>query len=169
MGNSYTPKYITGEKSILTAEQKKAFDDEFAETSESQASYEQIIAGLMQKKNISTAEASELTGLNEILFKNLDKPGGRIQKRFIISIAVGFNLDVHLTEYILESCGMTFCESSKVDKAYIYLLESCKGKDISDCNAILRDLGIEGKDMLGELSRCGGEYRKRSNTPKAPV
>ena len=51
MGSSYTPKYITDEKSILTAEQKEAFDKEFAETSESQASYEQIITGLMQKKN----------------------------------------------------------------------------------------------------------------------
>lgn len=102
MGNFYTPKYITDEKSILTAEQKKAFDDEFAETSGSQASYEQIIAGLMQKKNISTTEAAELTGLNEILFKNLGKSGGSIQKRFFISIAVGFKLDVHLTEYILE-------------------------------------------------------------------
>lgn len=169
MGSSYTPKYITDEKSILTAEQKEAFDKEFAETSGSQASYEQIITGLMQKKNISTAEASELTGLNERLFKNLYKDEGRAEKRFIISIAVGFKLDVHLTEYILESCGMTFRESCKVDKAYIYLLESCKGKDISYCNAILRDLGIEGKDMLGELSRCGGEYRKRSNTPKGTV
>ena len=160
MGNPYAPKYITEKNSILTEEQKKAFAKEFAETSESQASYEQIISGLMQKKQIDTAKASELTGLNEILFKNLDKPGGRIQKRFIISIAVGFQLDVHLTEYILESCGMTFCESSKVDKAYIYLLESCKGRDISDCNAILRDLGIDGKDMLGELER--GTYKKKS-------
>lgn len=160
MGNFYTPKYITDEKSILTAEQKKAFDDEFAETSGSQASYEPIIAGLMQKKNISTTEAAELTGLNEILFKNLGKSGGSIQKRFIISIAVGFKLDVHLTEYILESCGMRFCESNKVDKAYIYILENYKGRNIGDCNGILRDLGIDGKDMLGELDR--GRYKKKS-------
>lgn len=169
MGSSYTPKYIAKEKTILTSEQKAAFDEEFAETSESQASYEQIVSRLMEKKKLNAREASELTGLNEILFKNLNKPGGRIQKRFIISIAVGFKLDVHLTEYILESCGMTFCESSRVDKAYIYLLESCKGRDISECNAILRDLGIDGKDMLGELSRCGGEYRKKSDYPQGPV
>lgn len=163
MGNSYTPKYITNENSILTEEQKQAFDKEFLETSDSQRSYEKILLNLMKKKDLSVQKASELTGLNEILFKNLNKTGGRIQKRFIISIAVGFKLDVHLTEYILESCGMTFCESNKVDKAYIYLLESCKDRDISECNAILRDLGIDGKDMLGELSRCGGEYRKKSN------
>lgn len=165
MGNSYTPKYITEEKPILTEEQRQSFNKEFAETSESQATYEKIVSNLMEKKKLNAREASELTGLNEILFKNLNKPGGRIQKRFIISIAVGFKLDVHLTEYILESCGMTFCESNKVDKAYIYLLESCKGRDISDCNAILRDLGVDGKDMLGELSRCGGEYRKKSDYP----
>ena len=80
MGSSYTPKYIAKEKTILTSEQKAAFDEEFAETSESQASYEQIVSRLMEKKRLNAQEASELTGLNEILFKNLDKPGGRIQK-----------------------------------------------------------------------------------------
>lgn len=160
MNKSYSPKCIANEKRILTEEQKQAFDKEFAETSESQASYEQIVIKLMEKKDLDTKEASKLTGLNESLFKNLNKPGGNILKRFIISIAVGFKLDVHLTEYILESCGMTFCESNKVDKAYIYLLESCKDRDIWECNVILRDLGIDGKDMLGELTRCEGKYRK---------
>jgi len=159
MSTSYAARYITAEKSILTEEQKQAFNKEFVETSECQVSYEQIVGGLMKKKNIDAKEASLLTGLNENLFKNLDKAGGKVQKRFIISIAVGFRLDVHLTEYMLESCGMTFCESSKVDKAYIYLIENHKGESIEDCNGILRDLGIEGKDMLGELTR--GSYKTK--------
>lgn len=160
MSNAYIAKYITADKAVLTEEQKRAFDKEFAETAESQASYGQIVTGLMEKKKIDAKEASLLTGLNEYLFMNLDEPGGSIQKRFIISIAVGFHLDVHLTEYILESCGMRFCESSKVDKAYIYILENCKGRNIGDCNGVLRDLGIEGKDMLGELTR--GNYKKKA-------
>lgn len=159
MKKGYTATFIE-KGSVLTDAQKKAFNQEFAETSDSQATYEQIVSGLMKKKGVDTCQASELTGLNETLFKNLDRPGGNILKRFVISIAVGFQLDVHLTEYILESCGMRFQESNKVDKAYIYLLENCKGKGIEYCNAVLRDLGIEGKDMLGELTRNGGGYKK---------
>lgn len=159
MSKSYTARYIIPEgKSILTEVQKKAFEKEFSETSETQASYEEIIIKLMEKKGIDASRASELTRLNKSVFTNLEKPGGSIQKRFVISIAVGFQLDVHLTEYILESCGMRFMEASKVDKAYIYILENYKGKDIETCNGVLRELGIEGKYMLGELDR--GSYNQ---------
>lgn len=162
MGTGYTARFI--EKGpVLTAAEKKAFNQEFAETSDSQATYEQIVSGLMEKKGLTADQAAALTGLNETLFKNLDKPGGNIMKRFVISIAVGFQLDVHLTEYILESCGMRFQESSKVDKAYIYLLEDCKGKSIEYCNAVLRDLGIDGYYMLGELKKGDG-YKKKAHT-----
>lgn len=158
MAESLTAKYIELDP-ILSDNQREDFDKEFAETSGSQASYEEIVLRLMKAKGLDADTASKLTGLNASLFKNLKKPDGKIQKRFVISIAVGFQLDVHLTEYILESGGMRFQESSKLDKAYIYILENCKGKDIEYCNGVLRDLGVEGKDMLGELSR--GQYAKR--------
>ena len=161
MAKSYTSENITA-SSVLTEEEKRAFDKEFAEASASQASYEEIVIKLMKSKGIDTLEAAALTGLNENLFKNLSKPGGTIQKRFVVSIGVGFQLDVHLTEYILESCGMRFCESSRLDKAYIYVLQNCKGKGIDECNGVLRDLGIEGKDMLGSLTRNDGKYKKRT-------
>lgn len=45
----------------------------------------------------------------------------------------------------------------------IYLLENCKGKSIEYCNAVLRDLGIDGYHMLGELKREGG-YKKNAHT-----
>lgn len=159
MPKGYTASYIRKDP-VLTEAQKEAFAKEFEETSDSQVTYEQILVRLMKNKGIGTKEAADLTGLNETLFKNLGKPEGNILKRFVISIAVGFQLDVHLTEYILESCGMRFQESSKVDKAYIYLLENCKGQDITYCNSVLRDLGIPDKDMLGELTRNSGKYKK---------
>lgn len=145
---------------VLTTEQRAAFDKEFAETSDSQPLYEEIVAKLMKRKGLNEKDAAALTGLNERLFFNLDKPDGKIEKRFVVSIAVGFQLDVHLTEYILESAGMKFRESDRLDKAYIYILENCKGKDIPYCNGVLRDLGIEEKYMLGELTK--GPYRKRA-------
>lgn len=148
----------------LTEEQKKAFEKEFELTSDGQKTYGQIVAGIMKKLNIDAEEASNRTRLNKSLFMHLDEPDGRVQKRFVISIAIGFELDVHMTEYILESCGMRFCSYDRVDKAYIHIIENYKGKDIETCNGVLKELGIEETYMLGELSR--GEYQKISKPKK---
>ncbi len=151
-------KFISTEP-ILTEKQKAAFEREYQLTSDAQKTYGQIITGLFAKMGIDAKKAEELTGLNRNLFNNLEKSDGVILKRFVISIGIGFELDVHSTEYMLESCGMRFNVNDRLDRAYIHLLEEHKGKDIETCNAILRDLGVEGKDMLGELER--GSYTPR--------
>ncbi|MBA9085096.1 hypothetical protein FHR92_001558 [Fontibacillus solani] len=151
-------KYINN-KPILTEKQKAEFEEKYQLTSDTQKTYGQVISGIMAKMKIDAKKAEELTGLNRNLFTHLDEPGGSILKRFVISIGVGFGLDVHTTEYILESCGMRFNVNDRLDRAYIHLLEEHKEKDIEACNAILRDLGVDGKDMLGELER--GAYSPR--------
>lgn len=151
-------KYISNQP-FLTEEEKSEFERQYQLTANVQQTYAQIILEIMMKMEIGAKEAEELTGLNRNLFHHLDELGGSILKRFVISIGVGFELDVHSTEYILESCGMRFNVNDRLDRAYIHLLEEHKGKDIETCNAILRDLGVEGKDMLGELER--GSYTPR--------
>lgn len=148
----FSAKYIA-QRAILTDEQKAEFERKYELTSDEQKTYGQVVLGIMAKMGIDSKKAGELTGLNKRLFDHLDEPGGSIQKRFVISIGVGFGLDVHSTEYILESCGMRFNVNDRLDKAYIHILEGHKDKDIDTCNAILRDLSIDGKDMLGELER----------------
>ena len=152
-------KYIIP-KPILTEEQKAEFDRKYDLTSDAQKTYGQVVLGIMEKMGIDAEEAENLTGLNIRLFNNLHKPGGSIKKRFVVSIAMGFGLDVHLTEYILESCSMKFNTNDRLDKAYITLIEEHKGKSIFECNAILRDWGIDGKDMLGELDRGANSIKK---------
>ncbi len=151
-------KYVS-EEPILTEQQKAEFEKKYQLTSDAQKTYGQVVLGIMAKMNIDAKKAEELTGLNRNLFNNLDKPGGIILKRFVISISIGFGLDVHSTEYILESCGMRFNINNRLDRAYIYLIEEHKGKDIEACNAILKELGVNGKDLLGELER--GQYQPR--------
>lgn len=151
-------KYISNQP-FLTEEEKSEFERQYQLTANVQQTYAKIILEIMMKMEIGAKEAEELTGLNRNLFHHLDELGGSILKRFVISIGVGFELDVHSTEYILESCGMRFNVNDRLDRAYIHLLEEHKGKDIETCNAILRDLGVEGKDMLGELER--GIYTPR--------
>lgn len=153
-------KYIS-EEPILTEEQRAEFERKYQLTSDAQKTYGQIVLGIMAKMGIDAKKAEELTGLNRNLFKNLENPDGAILKRFVISISIGFGLDVHLTEYILESCGMRFNTNNRLDRAYIHLIEEHKGKDIEECNAILRDLGVKGNDLLGELERGAYNPRKK--------
>ncbi|NBI10735.1 hypothetical protein D1641_12035 [Colidextribacter sp. OB.20] len=149
------PQYITAERFVLTDEEKKKFEEDYELTSDAQKTYVEIILGIMQKMGIDEEEATSLTCLNKKVFTNLkreEKVNSKVDKRIIISIAVGFRLNVHMAEYILESCGQRFNTNDRLDMAYIYLLEKCKGKTIEECNGVLRDLGIEGRYMLGELS-----------------
>lgn len=145
----------------LSDKEKAEFEKKYQLTSDAQSTYGQIVLRIMDKMGIDAKKAEELTGLNRNLFNHLDEPGGSIKKRFVISIGVGFELDVHSTEYILESCGMRFNVNDRLDRAYIHLLEEHKGTDIETCNAILRDLGVEGKNMLGELEKGSYVPRKK--------
>jgi len=147
-------------EAVLTEEQKAEFDRKYAITSDSQKTYGQILLGIMDKLKIDEKDAEELTGLNyKYFYRNvLEKPDGKIEKRFVVSIGVGFGFDSHITEYILESCGLKFNTNDRVDKAYIYLLEEHKDKDWVTCNIILSELGIDKKHYLGSHER--GSYSK---------
>lgn len=148
---------------ILTDKQREEFERKYNLTSDAQKTYGQILIGIMKKMHINKVTAEELTGLKRDYFSErvLNNPDGNVEKRFVVSIGVGFGLDVHLTEYILESCGMRFNTNDRVDKAYICLLEEHKGKDIETCNTILKELGISSKHYLGTHER--GAYKKKDS------
>ncbi len=145
---------------VLTPEEKAKFERDYELTADAQKTCGQIILAIMDKKKISPLRATQLTGLNQSVFRKLKDPKCTIPKPLVVSIGVGFGLDVHLTEYILESNGMCFNTNERLDKAYISLIEEHKGKDIETCNAILRDFGgIEEKHFLGAHER--GLYKPR--------
>lgn len=154
------PASFVNPNPFLTEEQKKQFDENYELTADAQKTCGQIILAIMDKKGISSFRATQLTGLNRSVFRKLKDPAAYISMPLVISISIGFGLDVHLTEYILESNRMCFNTNHRLDKAYIHLIEEHKGKSIEDCNAILRDLGIEEKDFLGAHGR--GAYKPRN-------
>lgn len=79
----------------------------------------------------------------------------------IVSFSMGLELDVHTTAYLLAANRMVFNTNNRVDKAYVTLIERYKGTSIADCNAILRDWGIDEKHFLGTHER--GEYNMRKS------
>ena len=67
----------------------------------------------------------------------------------LISVCVGYDLDLMMAQALLHSLGLDFNCYSQTDYAYSFLLTRCRGKDIDECNEILKDLGIEEKYWLG--------------------
>lgn len=71
----------------------------------------------------------------------------------LISVCIGYNLDLMMAQALLHSLGLDFNCYNKRDYAYAFLLTRCRGKDIDECNEILKDLGLKEKDFLGYRPR----------------
>lgn len=161
--SKYEPYYINERRTITEAE-KKEFEEMYSIAENAQMTYGEIVLRLMDNLGISVEDAVDKTGLPIAAFNNLNDPQKiSIPKRYVVSIAVGFGLNLHLAEYILESAGMRFNTNDFTDCAYAYIIQRHAKEPIEDCNAILKELGVSGDKLLGELMRCGGEYRNNTN------
>lgn len=75
------------------------------------------------------------------------------QRNTLVSVCVGYNLDLMMTQALLYSLGLGFNRFSKCDYAYTFLLTRCRDKSIDECNEILEELGIEEKCWLGSYAK----------------
>lgn len=155
----FIPHYINT-KRVVTKEEKEDFEEMYKIAENAQLTYGEIVLRLMENLGISAEEAAEKTRLPKKAFDNLSDPEKlSIPKRYVVSIAVGFGLNLHLAEYILESAGMRFNTNDITDCAYAYIIQKHAKEPIEDCNAILQELGVRGDKLLGELSRCKDGYK----------
>lgn len=158
--SKFTPYCINEDRGVTEAERKE-FEEMYKIAENAQMTYGEIVLRLMEKLDISIKEAAEKTGLPESAFNNLlDPEKTSIPKRYVVSIAVGFGLNLHLAEYLLEAASMKFNTNDFTDCAYAYIIQNHAKEPIEDCNAILKGLGVSGDKLLGELMRCGGVYNK---------
>lgn len=75
------------------------------------------------------------------------------QRNTLISVCVGYHLDLMMAQALLYSLGLGFNRFSKRDYAYSFLLTRCRDKDIDECNEILKALGVEERYFLGAHAR----------------
>ena len=68
--------------------------------------------------------------------------------RSIVAFCIACNMDMLNTVTLLESLGLTFRRTSKVDYAYSYLIVNYRGKSIPECDEVLKILGIDDEDLL---------------------
>ena len=66
----------------------------------------------------------------------------------LVAFSIACNLDLLNAETLLNSLGLAFNRTNKVHYAYWYIIKDCRGKSISDCNKVLKSLGIADDDLL---------------------
>lgn len=104
----------------------------------------------------SVSEFCIKTGLGAHMFNRLKKYADAkdpVEKATIMSVAIGYHLDINLVLAILDSMGTGFNKFNDRDYAYTFILTRCRDKDIDECNEILKDLNIPKTYWLGSKSR----------------
>jgi len=70
--------------------------------------------------------------------------------RIIITISIVCELDMLMTRKLLRVAGVNFDETRTLHYTYFYLVTHCKGKSIEYCNKVLKEMGAEDGELLGE-------------------
>lgn len=154
MGTDKQDEYLAG----YTYEEWEKIEKEFLNDYEKSIHYNKSFSELISEvlENESYTSFANKTHLSENMLYRLktqvdqkDPP----QRSTLISVAVGYNLDLMMTQMLLYSLGLGFNRFSKRDYAYTFLLTRCRGKSIDACNEILEKLEIEKKYWLGSYAK----------------
>lgn len=103
----------------------------------------------------SFAYTTELSPNMLYRIKNVVDEKDPPQRKTLMSICVGYQLDLMTTLSLFDSLGLSFNVHNRRDYAYCFLLTRCRGMDIPECNEVLDALGIEKRYWLGSRERSG--------------
>ena len=133
---------------------EEEFLNDYEKSIQYNKSFSELISDVLDGETyMSFAETTKLSpNMLYRLKKQVDEKNPP-QRNTIISVAVGYKLDLMMTQALLYSLGLGFNRFSKRDYAYTFLLTRCKGKTIDECNDVLERLGIEQKYWLGLYAR----------------
>lgn len=153
MANS-REEYIAGYSYDEWEKIKSQFEKDYSNSTKYNKSYRELINEILEDETYQSFELK--TGLSQNMFyrtKNQVDEKDPHKMKTLISICVGYKLDLMMAQALLYSLGLGFNRQSKRDYAYSYLLTRCRDKDIDECNAILKELEIPPKYWLGEYAR----------------
>ena len=150
MDNEYLAVYSYDEWRKL----EKEFLDDYEKSTKYNKSFSELISEVLKDETYSTfADRTHLSENMLYRLKNQVDEKDPPQRSTLISVSVGYHLDLMMTQALLYSLGLGFNRFSKRDYAYTFLLTRCRGKNIDECNAILEKLGIEQKYWLGSYAK----------------
>ncbi len=133
---------------------KKQFDTDFKRYNKHIKSFRELINEILDGETEGTfVRKTELSyNMFSRIRTQVDKENPP-QRNTLMSIAVGYKLDYQITSALLKSIGVDFILSNPRDYAYQFLLTNCRGKNIEECNEILKALGVEERYWLGVHAR----------------
>lgn len=146
--------YLAGYSYDEWVKLEKEFLEDYEKSTKYNKSFSELISEILDEETyMSFAEKTQLSeNMLYRLKKQVDEKDPP-QRNTLISVSVGYHLDLMMTQALLYSLGLGFNRFSKRDYAYTFLLTRCRGKSIDECNNILEKLGIEKKYWLGSYAR----------------
>lgn len=146
--------YLAGYSYDEWVKLEKEFWEDYEKSTKYNKSFSELISEILDGETYMSF--AEKTRLSENMLYRLKKQVDEkdpTQRSTIISVSVGYHLDLMMTQALLYSLGVGFNRFNKRDYAYTFLLTRCRGKSIDECNNILEKLGIEKKYWLGSYAR----------------
>jgi len=110
--------------------------------------FHETMKNIFEYRNWNSTKFENKTGLAKINYTRAMKENHNPTIRTIITICVALDINMMMTNYLLELKGFKLTMNDKVHRAYAYLIENFKGSDIEDCNIILAKMGVEEKNFL---------------------
>lgn len=147
-------EYIAGYSYDEWRKIERQFQNDYDNSTKYNKSFRELINEILQDETYMSFTSK--TGLGQSMFYRLKKQvdeNDPPKMNTIISVCVGYNLDLMMAQALLYSLGLGFNRHSKKDYAYSFLLTRCRDKDIDECNDILGKLEISQKYWLGEHAR----------------
>ena len=108
---------------------------------------------LKDESDMSFMSRTDLSGNMLYRLRNQVDENDPPQRSTLISVCVGYDIDLMTALSLLDSLGLGFNRHNPRDYAYSFLLTRCRGKDVDECNEILKELGISEKYFLGKHAR----------------
>lgn len=147
-------EYIAGYEYVEWEKLEKEFKRDYANSTKYNKSFQTLIREILEgETDRSFVDKTELTENMLYRLKNQVDEKDPPQRSTLISVCVGYNLDLMMAQALLYSLGLGFSHNNKRDYAYSFLLTRCRGKSIRECNEILTKFGIEEKYHLGVHAR----------------
>ena len=146
--------YIAGYTYDEWVKLEKEFLNDYETSTTYNKPFSELISEILDGETYTTF--AEKTNLSANMLYRLKKQVDEKdppQRNTLVSVCVGYNLDLMMTQALLYSLGLGFNRFSKRDYAYTFLLTRCRGKSIDECNEILKGLGIEEKYWLGSYAK----------------
>lgn len=150
--------YIAGYTFDEWEKLEKEFIRDFANSTKYNKSFREMIREILDGE--TDMSFSYKTGLSPNMLSRLrnrvdknDPP----QRSTLISVCIGYDLDLMMAQSLLYSLGLGFNRFSDRDYAYTFLLTRCRGKSIEECNEIIEKLGVSKKYWLGSYARKNAE------------